>query len=624
MKLPRIPNDVDKLRQETVAMGGLNWSDRLREGDLRDSVNLSFRRWPYLTTRRARKGQEGYEGVTALAARGQLVAVRGTQLLLDGKQVGTVTAGEKQFAVVNTKLVIWPDMVYLDLETKTVKQIGAKLTLSAGSATFTENRLTAVKKRKVGTGEDKFWVDYDNVKQNDFPKVKVCSSILRTETGWQIVGLREQYETNLGTGQIVLMKESSGASFDYQLNYKWGKQDYLPDHGSRYAVVTFKETEMPGQTVVRYDVMECPLPNGSFRDRFKAGDVVVISGAGNNNKDSAVIKEVTDDTLTFTSDLFTPAEVSGAVTVRLKEAPALEFICESQNRLWGCEGNTIYASALGDPTNFYLYEGLSTDSYAVAVGSDGAFTGCVGYSEGVLFWKADCLHKVLGTAPSNYELHTYSVPGVQAGSAKSQVVFNDVLYYQGERGVYAYAGGTPSLLSTCFGERRLTDGVGGSDGEKYYLAAKEGEKRHLLVYDPEKGLWLREDGAGVRDFARLENRLYFADEDGKVWLIDGGGEDPDQEWMAQFTPCYETVRGRKRYSRLLLRLELPRGSWVIVEQRQDGGAWRECGKVVGRTEDVVPLRVAMNRCDKFELRLRGKGPCGVLSISREFSVGSEK
>lgn len=49
-----------------------------------------------------------------------------------------------------------------------------------------------------------------------------------------------------------------------------------------------------------------------------------------------------------------------------------------------------------------------------------------------------------------------------------------------------------------------------------------------------------------------------------------------------------------------------------------------CGKVVGSTQDVVPMRLGINRCDKFELRLRGKGPCAVLSILREFTVGSEK
>ena len=58
-----------------------------------------------------------------------------------------------------------------------------------------------------------------------------------------------------------------------------------------------------------------------------------------------------------------------------REVPDFVCVCESANRLWGAEGNTIWASALGDPLTFYNYEGLSTDAYAVAVGTDGAFTG---------------------------------------------------------------------------------------------------------------------------------------------------------------------------------------------------------------------------------------------------------
>ena len=39
--------------------------------------------------------------------------------------------------------------------------------------------------------------------------------------------------------------------------------------------------------------------------------------------------------------------------------------------------------------------------------------------------------------------------------------------------------------------------------------------------------------------------------------------------------------------------------------------------------ELTALRVPVNRCDKFELRLRGKGPCAILSVQRVFSVGSD-
>jgi hypothetical protein len=71
-------------------------------------------------------------------------------------------------------------------------------------------------------------------------------------------------------------------------------------------------------------------------------------------------------------------------------------------------------------------------------------------------------------------------------------------------------------------------------------------------------------------------------------------------------------------------VEIPLGSYIIVETRFDGGVWQEAGKVVGHRQDVVPIMVPINRCDKFEVRLRGKGKCKILSLMREFYVRGDK
>ena len=636
--LPRPAANIPKNQAETVALRGINFSENFQPGDLADCVNLSSRRWPYTATRLERAKQAGYQGVTALTAHGKLAAVSGNKLFYDGKAVGAVTPGEKQFAAVNTKLVIWPDKVYLDLEDNKVKPLGAKRVHSLRSLRFTGNTISLYRPR-VLSGQWYYDDDGDRtsgpgaeifIRDNKYFYLKRCKAIDRTASGWMLTGEEIVAISQLKNGDIVLLDPGADDESAY-LAAKYNGDPTAFD-GSYYAVI--KEMEASawsggGRYDVLYDVYFCPLKNeGSFTDFFKAGDAVTISGAGDNDKESAIIREVTETTLTFSQNSFAIGETGeafpeGEVTIERK-VPDLQFICESQNRLWGCEGHTVYASALGDPTNFFVFDGVSTDSYAVAVGSDGAFTGCIGYSEGVLFWKEDCLHKVLGTYPANYELHTYSIPGVQAGSGKSMVIINDVLYYKGDRGVYAYGGGTPSLLSACFGSRRFTDAVAGSDGEKYYLSVKEGEQRLLLVYDRQRGLWLKEDETAVRDFARLGNQLYFADGAGNVWLVDGKAAGRDLDWMVQFAPFYETIQGRKSYSRLLLRLELPAGSWLAAELRLDGGPWRECAKAVGQKTDVVPLQLPIGRCDKFELRLRGKGECAILSLLREFYVGSEK
>lgn len=509
MQVPYLPNNLSGNRVEIVQMRGVNWSDALQNGDLRDGLNLSARRWPFISTRKGREKQTTYHDATAMTAWSKLVVVQGTNLLYDGEVVGTVTAGKKQFAVVNTKMVIWPDKVYLDMQTLTVKPLAAEQT--GTGATFTENTMTV--------------------------------------SGW-----------------------------------------------------------------------------ANLTNKFKAGDCVTITGCtskSENNKD-VVIKSITSNSITVRDNGFAAGTETGSIKLERK-IPDMDFICESENRLWGCSSTaqTVYASALGDPTNFYVYESLSTDSYALAVGTEGNFTGCCKLSSSILFWKETKLHKMLGSYPAEYAMYTYEMEGLQAGCHKSQQVINDTLFYKGVHGVYAYSGGTPTLISGAFGEREFSEAVAGTDGDSYYLSIKDGNAWRLLVYETKYGIWVPEDNTNVVDFARMGKKLYFLDSAGDVYLMDGAATPNSQQWAAQFAPMYETMHGRKMYSKLLLRLELPKGSYLTVKTRFDGKPWEEHKRIVGRDNDVVPLRIPTNRCDKFELRMEGTGECTVLGISREFTVGSD-
>jgi hypothetical protein len=113
-------------------------------------------------------------------------------------------------------------------------------------------------------------------------------------------------------------------------------------------------------------------------------------------------------------------------------------------------------------------------------------------------------------------------------------------------------------------------------------------------------------------------------EGGKFFLCDARDSETGIEWHIQFAPFYETIEGKKSYSRIVFRLEIPQGSYMIVDVKTDGGAWREAGKVVGRRDGIIPVNVPINRCDKFEIRLRGKGKCTIHQMKREFFVGGDK
>jgi hypothetical protein len=80
------------------------------------------------------------------------------------------------------------------------------------------------------------------------------------------------------------------------------------------------------------------------------------------------------------------------------------------------------------------------------------------------------------------------------------------------------------------------------------------------------------------------------------------------------------VDGKRTYSRILVRISLPQNSYITIKIRCDGDVWQTVGQIVGKTEAVVPIRIPINRCDKFELELSGKGECTIHDIMREYHV----
>ena len=400
MNLPYMTAATGKNRKQIIAFAGLNYGQGAGDGELAESWGLSSARFPCLSQRDGRKTAGTYTSPTGLYARGKLCVVDGTDFLYDGKVVGHVTAGEKQFATINTKIVIFPDKVYYDTEAEKFGMLAAEYPGFPGDVTFTANTLTVPEQSYI-----------DQAAENAETKGSVAADTSITAyTGASV---------NKTTGALTM----SGGTAGTPDKLKAG--DYIQydcDSSKEYMVVQSSAKQSDGTYQITYLLHTAALHKyPGFDELFKAGDAIEISGcttcAANNG--SHIIRSLEARKLTFTKDIFTKTGVEAGTVMLERKVPDLTCICECDNRIWGAEGKTIYASALGDPTNFYVYDGVSTDSYAVAVGTEGEFTGCIAYSSTVLFWKENCLHKVLGSYPAQYEIYTYTVPGIQKGSEKS-------------------------------------------------------------------------------------------------------------------------------------------------------------------------------------------------------------
>lgn len=375
---------------------------------------------------------------------------------------------------------------------------------------------------------------------------------------------------------------------------------------------------------------------GQF-DKLEKDDWVLISLSGNVEDLYVCFVEYSQSgnnlVVTFKRNPAIPSGTYTSGTVE-RHIPDFDYICGADNRLWGCVNSeqTIYVSAFGAPSVFYDYEGTGSSSWAIAVTSEGVFSGCIKLGSSVLFFKEYYLHKIVGGNPTEYMMYSYVMEGVKAGCDASMQVLNETLVYLGLNGVFVYSGGTPSNISRQLGDKEFSEGVAGTDGENYFLSCKEKDKRHLFVYSMKEGLWIREDDSKVDYFARNDNNLLMSI-GGKIYINDTG-EFGNTDWFIRFNEIRENSykRGnlaggelnKKKYSKLIIRAEIPKGGYCTVKVKCDNGRWEEAGRILGSFEDVSRVVVPLNRCDKFDIQLEGRGDFTLMNIARVYTTGSER
>lgn len=376
---------------------------------------------------------------------------------------------------------------------------------------------------------------------------------------------------------------------------------------------------------------------------FEVGEAIFVSGSSiEENNRSAVIRDILEDgkLLVFSNNTFQevkdeeteatsesgeePASKEESLTIERK-VPDMDFFCENENRLWGCKGNDIYASALGNPFRWNNYEGLATDSYAVSVGTDGDFTGAVSYLGYAVFFKEDAIHKVYGSMPSNYQVMSSAVGGVAEGCGDSIANAGETLFYLGRNGIVSYTGGLPTSIAAPFGTMAFDKAVGGSDGRKYYVSLHGEDGWAVYVYDTRSGLWHKEDETHALGFAKQDGVLYLLDaKDNGVYAIGQTGQD-GIEWMAETGDFYDNGPDKEGLTRLQVRLEVDgNGEAEIYIQYDSDGEWRIVKRLYGGGKSSHVLPIVPRRCDHFRLRFKGVGGCKVYSVAREFYRGSER
>ena len=593
----------------TSAFYGYNHNKIISDGEMYDMQNLSGDDYPLLSLRHKRGisswDAEGQTPVplTGIHGRDQLVFVRGMTVYYNMIPVNGISVSTdpemcpKKIVSFGAYVCIWPDKVYFNTADQsdcgsmesswTGNGEDISLIMCRGDGTNYDMAQIATGAQPPENPENgKLWID----QSGDAAVLRQYSSYTDEWTEVPTTYVKIQ-----GTGIGANVKEYDSISISGLAAVDGSTQKIL---------------------------QQVEALNGSKIVYFRGNDYLVVAGL-----------------LTQTQNALADAEVHADMTL-----PDLDYVVESNNRLWGCryglvDGQTvneIYASKLGDFRNWRSYMGISTDSWTASVGTDGAFTGAITQRGYPVFFKENCIHRVSGNTPGSFSIQTTIARGVQRGSWRSLAVVGENIYYKARDGVMIYDGNMPVKVSEQLGDILYADARAGVLKDQYYISMKDADNHWTLFkYDTAHQTWWKEDSVQALGFGAAEDELYFIDEVHNTLVSVRGtfGEpEADFDWAAEFD-LYgvkhgnyddpKRTRNSKYVSLFKIRMDLDRKAFMRLWLKYNEDRYEFKGEKRGEQLRTFVLPVIPKRCDHVRFKLTGHGGATIYSISRILEVGGD-
>lgn len=595
MEYPTL-NTVSASREMLSIFAGYNHNLRAKDNEFFEMQNMTSSYYPVLSPREKRFiSNNTIEDFNGLIAKDAPIYISGSKLVFNKKEYDLgLNDKEKTLISMGAYLLIFPDKKYFN--TANVSDYGPLD--NSKSFTPTQDKITG----------ELSWGGTVSLSMCDInaPELEETYPASDTEPAEPKNG---DYWLDTSTSAGVLKQFSSSASMWTQVAATYVKL-YAPQIG-----LGFK----------KWDGVNISGLTGEA-EKFNGTQLVFAVG-----EDYLVFAGILKESVYLTDD----GKFKGVTVDR--SIPDCDFYTESENRIWGCKYgmvdgkavNEIYACALGDPWNWNQYRGIASDSYAVSLGTDGAFTGASTHCGYPIFFKENCIHKIYGNLPSNYQVLTTNCRGVQKGSHKSIVVVNETLYYKSPRDICAYDGTLPASISSALGNEMYIDAVAGAFENKYYISMKDFENVwHLFVYDTVKGIWHREDNTHALGFATVRNNFYWYDADKKRLISTTDDEEAtveeDVSWSVETGVMGYDLPDNKYNSRFNIRMMIEQGSCAdIYLQYDSNGIWEHKGHMSGTRLRSFTLPIIPRRCDHMRIKITGEGACKIFSITKIIEQGSD-
>lgn len=598
MEFP-ILQEVERFREMTSNFGGYNHQISCKDGEFYDMENMTSQYFPVLSPRQNRGNVRNLKNPQGILDKEELMWVDDGKLYVNGNEIaldGVVISNDenmnpKTMAKMGAFVIIMPDKIWYNadsgecgyMESSYEAESGSKVTFilcEADGSAITWHDASYYEENEPKNG------DYMMSKSNGKASLKVYSS---TTAIW----------TTVASTYLQITATGIGKGFD-------------KDDGVK---ITIDNTEAEWEY---------------------ASNIFVNAEEDGKLSTNTYIVDKTDDSITIIGILDENKEFENMSLSVGRKVPDMAFVTECNNRLWGCseDGHEIYCCKLGDVKNWNCFMGISTDSWAVTIGSDGKFTGAVTYLGYPIFFKEDCLIKISISSSGGHQTKETRCRGVQRGSERSLAILNETLFYKSSTGVCVYTGSLPASISDSLGEVRYYDAVAGTIGNRYYISMRDSNgEYHLFVYDQKTGIWCKEDSTQALYFCRHEDDLYYIDvEDHKMksvrgtllYDVDEKGMEDKFRWFAESGNVGYSSPDNKYIARINVRISLDFGTNVdFFIQYDSNGEWEHKFNMCGKGTRTFTVPVIPKRCDHFKYKIVGKGGCKIHSITKTMEQGSD-
>ena len=598
MRFPTL-QEVSRYREMTTVFGGYNHQISCQEGQFYDMKNMTSRYFPVLSPRQNRGIVKKFVNPQGILDKEDMWWIDDKVLYRNGNEMpleGITLTEEspKTLAKMGAYIIIMPDKVWLNTSEKDGKYECGYMENSVAIASGKEIKFSICE----ANGKSIEWHDAEYYKKNEAKDGSYMMSINSNGTpSLKVYSATTSIWMTVASTYTQITAKGIGIGFE--------KEDGV-------------------KITTNY--------NGDSLDNIFVND----EGEGKYSTNTYILDR-TDDSITIPGIYDGKLEAFTNMTLDVeRKVPDMEYITECNNRIWGCskDGHEIYCCKLGDVKNWNCFRGISTDSWAVTIGSDGKFTGAITYREYPIFFKEDSLIKISVSATGGHQTKETRCRGVQNGSHRSLAIINETLYYKSPTGVCGYNGSIPFSISEEFGDVNYYEAIAGAIGDNYYISMRDNKNVYsIFVYDSKNGIWCKEDGTKVFAFCRYKDNLYYIDsKDNTMKSVNGSilfglpeeTTEKEFDWFVESGAIGYTSPDNKYVGRINLRITLEFGTDVHFFLQYDScGEWEHKFNMSGTGTRTFSVPIIPKRCDHFKYKIMGKGGCKIHSVTKTIEEGSD-